>query len=198
MAFFTLIGGVAAAQVMVEDTTTNQPFFKASKFKSAGFVGFEMQPTQILKNKAAMVLGFNLNWVINRKFVVSAKYHTLSSRVDIRAFVDETGSGKAYLTHHFAGLGFGYILFHDKRFSLQPELTAGWCSAKFEYPTDVKKRQDYGAVIPAIYGIYNAHKNFRVGAGLNYRAVVGKQAYNLGFAELSGVSGVVFIRVGTF
>lgn len=198
MTFFTLLGGMAAAQVMVEDTTTNQPFFKASQFKSAGFVGFEMQPTQILKNKAAMVLGFNLNWVVNHKFVVSAKYHTLSSRVDVRKTVAETGTGTAYLTHHFAGLSFGYILFHDKKFSLQPELTAGWCSAKFEYPTDIKNRQDYSAIIPAVYGIYNAHKNFRVGAGLNYRMVVGKEAYNLGFAELSGISGVVFIRVGTF
>lgn len=183
---------------MVEDTTTNQPFFKATKFKSACNVGFEMQPTQILKTKAAMVLGFNLNWVINHKFVVSAKYHTLSSQVNVAYIITETPVVNALLTHHFAGLGFSYIVFHNKKFSLQPELTAGWASTKFEYPTDVKNRHDYAAIIPAVYGVFNAHKHFRVGAGINYRAVFGKEAHNLGFAELSGISGVVFIRAGTF
>lgn len=183
---------------MVEDTSTNEPFFKASKFKSNGYVGFDMQPTQILKTKAAMIVGFSLNWVINHRFVVSAKYHTLSSRTNIRPVIVPGSDGNTWLTHHFAGLGFGYIFFHDKKFSLQPELTAGWSSAKFEYPTDTKNRNDYGAIIPAVYGVYNAHKNFRVGAGINYRAVIGSKYRNIIPMDLSGVAGVVFIRVGTF
>lgn len=186
------------AQLMTEDTTTNEPFFKASKFKSSGYVGFEMQPTQILKNKAAMVVGFNLNWVINHRFVVSGKYHTLSSRTNIRPVISPGSDGNTWLIHHFAGLGFGYIFFHDKKFSLQPELTAGWSSAKYVVSSTENKRNDYGALIPAVYGIYNAHKNFRVGAGLNYRAVFGKNFENITPMHLSGVSGVVFIRVGTF
>lgn len=183
---------------MKEDTTANEPFFKAAKFKSNGYVGFEMQPTQILKTKAAMVVGFNLNWVVNHKFVVSAKYHTLSSRANIRPIVAPGSGGSTWLIHHFAGLGLGYILFHDKKFSFQPELTAGWTSAKYLVTATESKRNDYGALIPAVYGIYNAHKNFRVGAGLNYRAVFGKNFMNITPMDLSGVSGVVFIRVGTF
>lgn len=186
------------AQVITEDTITNEPFFKASKFKSNGYVGFEMQPTQILKTKAAMLVGFNLNWVINHKFVVSAKYHTLSSRTNIRSLILPGSDGNTWLVHHFAGLGFGYVVFHDKKFSLQPELTAGWGSAKYVVSSTESKRNDYGALIPAVYGIYNAHKNFRVGAGLNYRAVFGRNFDNITPMHLSGVAGVVFIRVGTF
>lgn len=186
------------AQVMKEDTTTNEPFFKAAKFNSKGYVGFEMQPTQILKTKAAMVVGFNLNWVVNHKLVVSARYHTLSSRTNIRPIIAPNTDGSTWLIHHFAGLGFGYIFFHDKKFSLEPELAAGWCSAKYVVSSTENKRNDYGALIPAVYGIYNAHKNFRVGAGINYRAVFGKNFMNLTPMHLSGVAGVVFMRVGTF
>lgn len=186
------------AQVMTEDTTINEPFFKASKFKSNGYVGFEMQPTQILKTKAAMLVSFNLNWVINHKFVVIVKYHTLSSRTNIRSIVLPGSDGNTWLVHHFAGLGFGYIFFNEKKFSLQPELAAGWSSAKYMVSSAVSKRNDYGTLIPAVYGIYNAHKNFRVGVGLNYRAVFGKNFDNITTTHLSGVAGVVFIRVGTF
>jgi hypothetical protein len=195
---FSAFAALAHAQVMTEDTATNEAFFKAAKFKSNGYVGFEMQPSQILKSKAAMLVGFNLNWVVNHKFVVTAKYHILSSQLNVRGVVATTDGAPVFLIHHFAGLGFGYIVFHDKKFSLQPELTAGWCSAKFEYPSNTKNRKDYGAIIPAVYGIYNAHKNFRVGAGLNYRAVVGTKGLGISANSLSGVAGVIFIRVGTF
>ncbi|MCW5908046.1 MAG: hypothetical protein KIS94_09325 [Chitinophagales bacterium] len=186
------------AQVMVEDTTENEPFLKAAKFKSSGYTGFEMQPTQILKSKAGMIVGFNLNWVINHRFVVSAKYHTLSSQTNIRPVMSPGSDGKTLLIHHFAGAAFSYIFFQNKKFSLQPELAAGWCSAKFEYPANSTNRNDYGAIIPAVYGVFNAHKNFRVGAGVNYRAVLGKNYFNITPAHLSGVAGVIFIRAGTF
>lgn len=189
---------LATAQVMEEDTTTNAPFFKASKFNSKGYVGFEMQATQILKNKAAMVMGLSLNWVINHKYVVSGKYQLLTSRVDVKDRVAPSSGGKIYLTHHFAGLAFSYILFFDKRFSFQPELAAGWSAAKFENPTNTKYRHDYGAIIPAVYGIYNASKIFRVGVGLNYRAVFGTNFQGLKASDLNGITGVVFIRLGTF
>jgi len=188
----------AAAQVMIEDTSTNAPFFKASKFNSKGYVGFEAQATQILKNKAAMVLGLSLNWVINHKYVVSGKYQLLTSRVDVKEKVAPSSGGKIYLTHHFAGLAFSYILFHDKKFSFQPELAAGWSSAKFEHPTGTKYRHDFGAIIPAMYGVYNASKIFRVGIGLNYRAVFGTSFSGLKASDLNGITGVVFIRLGTF
>lgn len=186
------------AQVIIEDTTENEPFFKASKFKSSGYVGFEMQPTQILKLKAGMIAGFNLNWVINHRFVVSAKYHTLSSQVNIRPVILPDSDGKTLLVHHFAGAAFSYIFFYNKKFSLQPELAAGWCSVKFEYPANVTNRNDYGAVIPALCGVFNAHKNFRIGAGINYRAVFGKNYSNITPAHLSGIAGVICIRAGTF
>lgn len=143
-----------------------------------------------------MNLGFSLNWVINHKFVVSAKYHTLTTNNNLQPIVDRNLNSPIYFNHHFAGLAFSYIMFDDKRFSFQPELAAGWASVKFKYIGT--NRHDYGAIIPAVYGVWNATKLFRIGVGLNYRAVIGTRYYNIKSTDLGGVSGVVFMRVGTF
>lgn len=189
----------ASAQVLEEDTTTNAPFFAAQKFKSSCYVGVEAHVGQVMKNQAGMLVGFNLNWVVNHKFVVSARYQNLTTRHDIHTTVVPYNNNPVYLLHHMAGLGFSYILFSDKRFSFQPELSGGWISAKFEHPTDVYQRKDGGFVMPAVYGIFNATKYFRLGVGLNYRAVIGPSFFGFDpMKNLSGVSGVVFFRIGTF
>lgn len=143
-----------------------------------------------------MNLGLSLNWVINHKYVVSAKYHTLTTNNDLREIVAPSLNSPIYFNHHFAGLGFSYIMFSDKRFSFQPELSAGWASIKFNFAGI--KRHDYGAIIPAVYGVWNATKIFRLGLGLNYRAVIGSKYNNIKSSDLNGVSGVFFIRLGTF
>jgi hypothetical protein len=193
--FLLCLGHLAGAQVIKEDTTTNAPFFAAKKFDSKCYVGFEGAATQILKKKAAMTLGLSLNWVINHKYVVSAKYHVLTTPVNIRAQVAPDRHDTILLRHQFAGLGFSYILFHNKKFSLQPELSAGWGMIKYEYNGGTWKRH-FGVIIPAIYGVYNCTKHFRFGIGLNYRFTAG--ATLLKDADMSGIGGLVFIRVGTF
>jgi hypothetical protein len=188
---------LAGAQVMKEDTTTNEPFFAAKKFDSKCYVGFEAIPTQILKTRAAMNLGFSLNWVINHKFVLSAKYHMLTTPVNIADQIEPVRTDTVRLVHHFAGLAFGYIIFHQKKFSLQPELAAGWGAVKYTY-ADQTYRKDFAVIIPAFYGVYNATKHFRFGFGLNYRLTAGAKFNGLTDADLSGIGGVVFLRVGTF
>lgn len=186
----------ASAQVIKEDTAVQRPFFAAKKFDSKFYAGFEAIPTQILKTKAAMNLGFNLNWVVNHQFVLSAKYYLLTTPLNIATRVSgATAADTIHLAHHSAGLAFSYILFYNKKFSFQPELYAGWGYIKYSYKnTDYK--QHFGVIVPAVYGVYNAHKNVRIGIGLNYRFTAG--ATLLKNADLSGVGGVVFLRVGTF
>jgi hypothetical protein len=186
---------VGRAQLIPEDTSTHEPFFKAAKFDSKCNVGIEAVPTQILKTKAAMMLGMNLNWVINHKFVLSAKYHVLTTPLNIRPIIAPDRSDTVLLKHHFAGLAFSYIVAHNKKFSFQPELAGGWASVTYN---DKKSRKDFALILPAVYGIYNATKYFRFGLGLNYRLAIGGSLNGLKDSHLSGIGGVVFMRVGTF
>ncbi len=186
------------AQVITEDTTTRAPFFATNKFNSKCYVGFEGTVSQILKTKAAMSLGLNLNWVINHKYVVSAKYNVLTTPVNIQDKVaPDNPTDTIHLTQHFAGLAFSYILFNNKKFSFQPELAVGWGATKYSHQNKTF-RKDFAVILPSIYGVYNANKNFRFGAGLNYRLTAGGSLNGLKDADLSGLGGMVFIRVGTF
>lgn len=191
------LGYSGKAQVFTEDTTTRAPFFAAKKFDSKCFVGIEAVPTQILKNKAAMNTGLSLNWVINHRFVVSAKYYVLTTPVNIAGSLEPVRTDTVNLFHQSAALAFGYIFFDKKRFSLHPELTVGWGMAKYTLLAKTS-RSDFAVIIPAVYGVYNASRYFRLGLGLNYRATAGVSLNGLKSSDLSGVSGVVFIRVGTF
>lgn len=202
-ALFTLFllgaGQWCTAQLIEEDTSTASPFFAAKKFDSKGYVGAEAIGGQILKKKGGMLTGLSLNWVMNHKYVLSAKYHVLSSRQNI-AYITHPDNVNAEhnLVHHFAGAGFGYILFHNKPVSFHPELAVGWASAKYENGAQKTFRNDYAMLIPALQGVWNATKIFRVGVGVNYRVAFGKEFQSFKSSQLNGVSGVVFLRLGTF
>ena len=155
----------AFGQVLLEDTTTNEPFFKATRFNSKFYVGAEGMGTQMLKTQGAMNTGFSLNWVINHRFVVTAMYYALVPATNIQHIVEPDSSSNIRLIHQFAGLGFGYILFDNKLFSFQPELMAGWGDA--EYTTgNTTYHSNFGEMIPVVYGIYNATRFFRLVLGL--------------------------------
>ena len=189
----------ASAQKMsVEDTTTNQPFFKATKFSSRCYVGLDAAVVQILKTQAGGNFGINLNWVINHKYVVSAIYDGITTQNQIQKIVAPNDPNTAtYLHHQYVGLGFSYILFDKKMFSFQPELSAGWGHIQYTY-NGGNYYYNFGEIVPAVYGTYNCSKYFRVGLGLNYRLAAGLSINGLKSGDISGVGGIIFIKVGTF
>lgn len=187
-----------SAQQLNEDTTTNQPFFKASKFSSKCYVGIDASVVQVLKNKVGQNFGVNLNWVINHKFVIMAVYDGLASQTQIQNIVNAADpADHINLTHRYVGVGFSYILFNNKLFSLQPEVTDGWGHIQYGYNSKTYHK-DYYEIVPAISATYNCTKYFRVGLGLNYRVAAGAKLGDIKDADISGVGGVIFIKVGTF
>lgn len=195
---FLLNGLYLSAQVLDEDTTRNEPFFKARKFNSKCYVEFNGQVSQVLKSQAAMSTGASLNWLVNHKLVLSAEYRILTTPLNVQGIVapDEPNT-TINLANQYAGLGFGYIFFNSKTFSLQPQLSAGWADVNYEIGHAYYTRS-FGEITPTVYGTYNATKYFRFGVALNYRAAVGCNANGLNDAYLSGIGGMLFLRVGTF
>ncbi len=180
-----------------DEDTTKKAFFYSKKFVSTAYVQAGVAATHIA-GSAAATSHFSLHWVINHKYVVGANYHLLSSRENITKLTYPDSKEQLYLTHNFAGLSFGYILFHDKNFSLQPELAAGWSNIKFTQFDTVTTKKNLAGIIPAVYGIWNATHIFRIGVGLNYRLIVGEPFKELNTKNLSGVGGMIFLRFGRF
>jgi hypothetical protein len=191
------VAGVSAQQLN-EDTTTHQPFFKASKFSSRCYVGLEASVVQVLKTRVGSNFGVDLNWVINHKYVISAIYDGLATQNQIQKIVIPADpSTPLYLTHRYVGGGFSYILFSDKMFSLQPGISDGWGHIQYSY-NNVTYRKDFYELVPAVTATYNCTKYFRVGLGLNYRITAGAKLNGLGNTDINGVGGIIFIKVGTF
>jgi hypothetical protein len=191
---FVFVASCACAQ---DEDTTQKPFFYSKKFVSTAYVQAGVAATHMV-GSAAATTHFSLHWVINHKYVVGANYHILSSRENITKLTYPDAKEQIYLTHNFAGLSFGYILFHDKKFSLQPELAAGWSNIRFTQFDTVTTKRNLAGIIPAVYGIWNATHIFRIGVGLNYRLIVGEPFKELKTQNLSGVGGMVFLRFGKF
>jgi hypothetical protein len=188
----------ASAQQLNEDTTTHQPFFKASKFSSRCYVGLEASVVQVLKTRVGSNFGVDLNWVVNHKYVISAIYDGLATQNQIQKIVTPADPyTPLYLAHRYVGLGFSYILFDKKLFSLQPGLSAGWGHMQYKYG-DITYNSDFAEIVPAVTATYNCTKYFRVGLGLNYRIGAAAKLNGLNSADISGVGGIIFIKVGTF
>lgn len=180
-----------------DSTNTSEPFFKSKKFESTAYVQAGVAATQMF-NSAAATSHFSLHWVINKKFVVGANYHLLSSQNNIKKFTHPESTQNIYAIHHFAGLSFGYIFFSEKKFSLQPEIAAGWANIKYTQFDTLTTKRNYGGIVPAVYGIWNATKLLRIGIGMNYRLMVGERFKDLTIQNLSGIGGLVFLRLGRF
>ena len=186
------------AQLINEDSSTQQAFFKASKFSSRCYAGLDASVVEILKNKAGGNFGVNLNWVINHKYVVTAIYDGTATQVAIQNRVKPADpNNSTYLTHRYVGAGFSYILFDNKLFSFQPGLTAGWGHIQYSY-NNVTYHSNFAEIVPEVEATYNCTKYFRFGVGLNYRVALGASLNSLKSADISGVGGIIFIKVGTF
>ncbi len=182
-----------------QEDTTSKGFFAAKKFRSSAYVQASVSATQWNKGAGA-ITALSLNWVVNEKFVSTAYFHILSSNEKISPCYGETGVNcdQVPLTHMSAGGGFGYILFPNKKFSLQPELMGGWANAKYSTNDTTTFKANFGMIQPGVNGIWNASKFIRIGIGVNYRMVVGREFRGLNFATMSGIAGLFFIRIGKF
>ncbi len=191
----------SAAQGAIDSTHTVVDSFqrveKVKKpFHSAGFFQADGSFYSILGKPAAFT-EFNLNWLINHKIYVGAKCQLLSTSLDISKYLYDDTTGKVTPTHIAALMNFGVIFFHEKKFSLNPELSLGWGNLNFD-KNHKSQKLNYGVGVFSLNGVWNAHKNVRIGLGVGGKAVMGQNFEGLKSYKLSGAFGHVFIRVGTF
>lgn len=168
---------------------------KKSKLHHSFFIQADGSFYSMLGKPAAFT-EFNINWLINKKYYIGAKCQLLSSKIDIqKKLYYETAA--VYPSHVCALLNLGIIFFQQKKFSLNPELSLGWANLKFHSST-AKVTNNYGCGVLAINGVWNAHKNIRIGIGVGGKVVIGQRYEGLKAYEMSGGFGHIFIRVGKF
>lgn len=170
-----------------------------SPFKRAvGQYYFEagMHVGQILQKKAGMYTHFSGNIIIYKKYHIGAQYERLTNYEQMSLFNQDTMLTKTYnFMHQSAGIKFGYIIFHSKKYQLEPNLSVNW--AMIQYRTnalDIRK-WNFCVIEPGITFNYIVHKNVSFGAGLHYRINLGLHNA-LQNKDLNGVYGNIFLRFG--
>jgi hypothetical protein len=176
---------------------------KALKKSTANFfVQFEGEGAYIFK-QAAMISGASINLLLNKKFYVGAKYSIASTPIRTAVYnFDETidplnPNSRVY--YQSATINFGYILFHDKKISFNPELGLGW--GEIRKPADSNGgivKLNHGVALPSLNALWNAHKNFRLGVTAGGRIAYGQNFQLLQSFHASGFYGGVFFRIGRF
>lgn len=187
-----------------QDTTK---LFYAKKIKSNAFVEFGSNIIQSY-DKAGMDVKLSVNWLVQHKYYLGAAYNQLASKetfMSLKNAPNQTTFDQTKVKYQTLGLRFGYIFFpNQKIISLSPDLTVGWAGVRLN--TDTITNKINGAYIsPAVKGIFNVSKYFRIGLELNYNIFAIKQfetddKYFIKFQgkDLNGVGGGIFFRIGTF
>lgn len=198
---FSISSLVANAQ---QDTTK---LFYAKKIQSNAFVELGSNIMQSY-DKAGMDVKISINWLVQHKYYIGAAYNQLASKetfMSLKNAPTEITFDETKVKYQTLGLRFGYIFFPDQKIiSLSPDLTVGWAGVRLN--TDTVTHKINGAYIsPAVKGVFNVSKYFRIGLELNYNIFAIKQfetddKYFIKFQgkDLNGIGGGIFFRIGSF
>ncbi|MDW8274534.1 MAG: hypothetical protein RMJ53_09930 [Chitinophagales bacterium] len=194
---FTIVCFTTSLRTWAQDEDTLEPFFKFKKIKSAAYVQAGVSADYVFKNAGAFT-HLSLHWLINQKWVASLHYAQLSSQNNISRYTYPNSNKKIFASHMFATFGFGYKLWNERKFSLQPNIGIGWAGLHFRNVENKNIFRHYLTIIPEISGTWNVSKNFRLGTGFHYRIVAGKTFKDINTGTLSGPGINIFMQLGKF
>lgn len=172
---------------------------KTSPFRKAVgqyYLEAGMHIGQIFSKQASMLTHFSANIVLYKKYHIGVQYERLTNYTAATLFKNDSALNGSYtFMYQSAGVRFCYAFFHNKKYQLQPSVSANWAMIQYSTSEFNIRRWNFFIVEPGITFSYIVHKNVAVGAGLHYRINLGlKNALNN--KDLNGLYGSVFLRFG--
>ena len=153
-----------------------------------------------INGATGVFVGGQGGWIINHSFVLGGKGYGLVNNVDIE------GSQNLKLDFGCGGVLLEYIFSSEKILHVVINTMIGAGGVRYaekDYSNDYEDEVDYNSssffvLEPGIYMVLNISSYFRIGAGITYRYVNGVEYENLTNADLSGVSGEIVFKFGSF
>lgn len=166
-----------------------------------GYGGPIVQFTQIGPNQTSGILvGGMGGWIIDHTFVIGGGGYGLSS--DVQADWYNTGAEEPfYLNFGYGGLMLGYINNSDNLVHYEVTGILGGGGASYRIKNDYNSNNDGDGLFvaePAVNLVLNVTPFFRIAAGASYRYVTGVNLEGLTSSDLSGVSGQIQLKFGSF
>lgn len=170
----------------------------SGKIESGGYGGVFAEIGQINRETGIFIGGQGV-WLINHRFGLGGKGYGIVNEIKIEGLENtklEFGCGGALLEYTFASEKLVHV-------NIQSLIGAGSVKYSIIDYTDNHGNIDYTAdnffvLEPGLNVDLNVYKSFRIGAGVTYRYLNGVDYENLSNSDLSGISGQVILKFGTF
>jgi hypothetical protein len=173
------------------------------EMSSSGFGGPVIKYTQI-KDKPGVLIGGRGGWIINHTFVIGGGGYGLVTQIEADYLFH---NDKTYLNFGYGGLELEYIIQSDNvlHFTVYTLIGAGGINYKDNHGNDCNNYYDWSfsndeffVLEPAINIEVNITSFFRLNTGVNYRFISGVNFDTIKNEDLSGVSGTLTLKFGSF
>ena len=156
-----------------------------------------------LNGDTRVLTGVRGGWIINRSFVIGLGGYGMMSGFNMhghRTFNNHDHGHKL----GYGGLEIEYINNSDKLIHYSLYALIGSGGARFDdmhVDEDLDHAHNTDTIFvfePALNGIVNINKWFRLGAGVSYRMISGVDTYNKDSSDIGGFYGIVTFKFGKF
>lgn len=193
-----LLAGLFALPAAAEET-----LFNGTIHHSGGYGGPVVRFTEIgPHSELGVMAGGRGGWIINHQFIIGGGGYGLVTEHNPAAW--ETGFQNDYqMTVGYGGLFLGYTQNSDNLVHYTIETMIGWGGVNYTRFDDEEYENEYNGdaffvLEPGINLEVNVTRFFRLGLGATYRYIQGVDYHSLGDDDLSGLSGQIVFRFGSF
>ncbi len=168
----------------------------AGNFESGGFGG-PVVKIGSFNGQTGVLVGGRGGWIINHTFILGGGAYSLVS--DINASTPGPGQ-EPYLNFGYAGLELEYTPHWDRLVHLSVGLLvgAGGVGTRQANGSNSGDSRSFFTMEPWVNANLNVTHFFRISAGMTYRWVTGAHSGAASDGGLSGLSGMLLLRFGSF
>ena len=158
----------------------------SGEIESGGYGGPVVKLSGV-NNELGLFMGGRGGWIINHAFIIGGGGYGLANDL----FVSSKKLGFGY-----GGPELGYVFLSDSLLHFTLHTLIGFGGVSFE--DDPASADEVFVLEPEATVVLNVTRFFRIAAGVSYRFVTGVTASGLSDASLSGLSGLLVFKFGTF
>lgn len=163
---------------------------------NGGFGGPVLKVTPI-NGKTGILLGGRGGWIINHTFIIGGGAYGLLTNIA----ADAPGpGGEPYIDFSYGGVELEYVHQWDRLMHLSFGLLVGGGSLRCRQSNGSNSGDglSFFTMEPWVNGNLNVTDFFRVSVGVSYRWVTGANSPAASDGDLSGVTGILLLRFGSF
>lgn len=137
-------------------------------------------------------------WIINHTFVIGGGGY--SQVLDVETDQVSVNEKPLYLNMSYGGFEMEYIHKSDKliHWTIDMMVGSGHVKLKEHNPNEAIETDNFFMVEPSFNVDVNVSQWFRIGLGLSYRFALGVDLPGMGSLDISGPSGLVIFKFGSF